>query len=140
MTTVSASTTINKPASDVYNFMIDVNNHARWNPTLKSATVTPDGPVAVGSTYNYVTEVMGKDYPSAMQVSALETNKVWATKVVSANPLETRYEFADQGGSTMMTITMELAGGYPPAAEGAIKAQMEKSLVDQCASIKKMLE
>jgi uncharacterized protein YndB with AHSA1/START domain len=136
MTTVSASTTINQPAATVFSYLVDVKNHTTWNTSLKEASVTPDGPVAVGSTYNYVTEVMGQKYPSAMQVSAYQENKVWAVKVVGPNPVETVYQFDEAGGATTLTITMELAGGYPAAAEGAIKAQMQKSLVDQGNAIK----
>jgi hypothetical protein len=79
---------------------------------------------------------MGQKYPSAMQVSAYQENKVWAVKVVGPNPVETVYQFDEAGGATTLTITMELAGGYPAAAEGAIKAQMQKSLVDQGNAIK----
>ena len=41
---------------------------------------------------------------------------------------------------TNLTISMELSGGYPAAAEGMIKNQMQKSLDEQGKRIKRMVE
>jgi hypothetical protein len=35
---------------------------------------------------------------------------------------------------------MDLTGGYPAAAEGMIKQQMQKSLDDQCKRVKQFAE
>jgi uncharacterized protein YndB with AHSA1/START domain len=142
MTVVSSSTTINAPAAKIFDFLVMPENHKKWQPTLLEVSVTPAGPIAVGSIYHYVTEVMGKKYPSQIQVSAYETNKKWAFKTTGVpNPVETVYTFEEAGSATNVTISMDVpANAYPAAAAPAIMQQMQKSLIDQCASLKKTLE
>ena len=137
MTTLSSQTTINKPASEVFAFLTDVKNHLSWQPMLKEARIEPDGAPAVGSVYHYMTEVMGQKYPSQMEITAFEQDRLWKVGTTSMpNPVYSTYQFEDQGGSTLLTISMELSGGYPAAAEAAIKQQTQKTLDDQCTAIK----
>jgi hypothetical protein len=103
--------------------------------------VTPPGPVAVGSLLHYTSEYAGKKYESAVQVSAYEPNKKWATKTTTPKPMETVYAFEPAGGGTKLTISTELVpGSYPAMAEPTIKAQWQKTLDESCARIKKMVE
>lgn len=105
------------------------------------AKLTPAGPVAVGSIYHYTTEVMGRKMETQLQVSSLEPNKKWGVKTTGVpRPVETVYAFQGSGNTTNLTISMDLGGGYPAAAEGMIKQQMLKSLSDQGARIKQMVE
>ncbi len=141
MATVSSSITINQPVEQVFTYVTDVQNHKAWQPGLLDAKVTPAGPLAVGSTYHYTTDVMGRRYESQMQISALEPNKKWSVKTVGVpRPVETVYLFEPNGNTTKLTISMELAGGYPAAAEGMVKQQMSKSLEDQGKRIKQLVE
>ncbi len=142
MATMTASATINAPASKIFDFLVNPENHKKWQPTLSEVSVTPPGPIGVGSIYHYVTMVMGNKYPSQIQVSAYEVNKKWGYKTIGVpNSTETLYTFDEAGGGTNMTITMMVPdNAYPAAAAPAIMAQMQKSLIDQCASLKKMLE
>jgi len=137
MTTVSSSITINQPVGKVFAYVVGVENHKAWQASILEARVTPDGPIGVGSTYIYVSDVMGRRMESQMQVSQFEENKRWAVKTTGMpNPVETVYLFEDAGGATNLTISMELTGGFPAAAEAAVKAQMQKSLDEQGARIK----
>jgi uncharacterized membrane protein len=55
MTIVSSSIIINQPVDKVFDYVINVENHTAWHESLLEASVTPDGPIGVGSTYHYVT-------------------------------------------------------------------------------------
>lgn len=141
MASVMSSITINQPVEKVFAYVISVENHKAWQPTIKEATVTPAGPIALGSTYHYTTEVMGRKIGSQMQVSGFEPNKTWSVKTVGVpTPVETVYAFEGVGNTSKLTISMELSGGYPKMAEGMIKQQMQKNLDDQCKMIKQMVE
>lgn len=138
---VSSSVTINQPVEKVFAYLIDVANHKAWQASILEATASPAGPVGVGTTYTYTSEVMGHRMQSAMQVSQFETNALWAVRTVNVpNSVETVYRFSDAGGATALTIEMELSGGYPAAAEAMVKAQMEKSLQEQAARIRQLVE
>jgi uncharacterized protein YndB with AHSA1/START domain len=141
MGSVSASVTINQPVDKVFAYITSVENHKTWQPGILDAKLTPSGPVSAGSIYHYTTEVMGRRYESQMQVSAFESNKKWGVKTVGVpKPVETVYLFEGQGQTTQLTISMELAGGYPAAAEGMIKLQTQKNLDEQARRIKQLME
>ena len=141
MASASSSITINQPVSKVFSYITAVENHTAWQPGILSAQLTPPGAVGVGSIYHYTTEVMGKRYETQIQVSAFEQNKKWATKTVGVpRPVETVYLFEEAANATHLTISMDLTGGYPAAAEGMVKAQMQKAFDEQALRIKNILE
>ncbi len=141
MTTVSSSTTINKPVETVFSFVTQPENTKTMTPGILEVKVTPPGAVALGSTLHYTSEYAGKKYESAVQVSAYEPNKKWATKTTGVpRPQETVYAFEPAGAGSKLTVSTELVGGYPAAAEGTIKAQWQKTLDETCARIKQLVE
>jgi hypothetical protein len=72
-----------------------------------------------------------------MQVSDFEVNKKWSVKTVGIpQPVETAYVFEGVGAATQLTISMQLAGGFPAAAEAMVKQQMQKSLDEQAMRLK----
>ncbi len=141
MASVSSSVTINQPVDKVFTYVTAVDNHKAWQSGILDAKVTPAGPLGVGSIYHYTTQVMGRKMETQLQISAYELNKKWAVKTAGVpRPVETVYLFEPAANTTKLTISMELAGGYPAAAEGMVKQQMQKSLDDQCHRIKQMTE
>ena len=141
MASVSSSVTINQPVEKVFSYVTMVENHKAWQAGIQDAKITPAGPVAVGSIYHYTTEVMGRKIETQLQVSAYEQNKKWSVKTTGVpRPVETVYLFEGTGNTTKLTISMELSGGYPAAAEGMVKQQMQKSLDEQGNRIKQMVE
>jgi uncharacterized protein YndB with AHSA1/START domain len=137
MPTVSTTITINRPVEQVFNYLIDPANHKDWNESIVEVGLTPAGSVAVGSIYVYKTSTMGMKFETHMQVSAFEQNRVWAfTTIGVPTPVTTTYQFEPAGDQTQMTITMELTGGYPAAAEPMIIQSTQTSLNQQANMIK----
>ena len=117
MTTVSTSININQPADKVFDYMTNVENHKAWQAGIVDATITPPGPVDVGSTYHYTTEVMGRRMETHLEVTAYEKNKKWSVKTTGVpQSVEMVYLFEAVENNTKLTISTELAGGYPAAA------------------------
>jgi uncharacterized protein YndB with AHSA1/START domain len=138
---VSSSTTINQPVEKVFDYVTNVANHPAWQAGIQNARISPEGPVNLGSVYTYTSEVMGRKMDTNLQVTQFEANKTWGISTTGMpNPVLTLYSFEDAGGTTKLTITMELSGGFPAAAEGMIKAQTEKSVAEQTARIKQLAE
>jgi len=54
--------------------------------------------------------------------------------------VEMVYLFEAVDNNTRLTISMELTGGYPAAAEAMVKQQTQKNFEDQCNRIKQMVE
>jgi len=132
---------INQPVEKVFNYVTAVENHKAWQAGILEATLTPPGPVAFGSIYTYTSNVMGRKFETKMMVSALEANKKWSVKTAGVpNPVETAYVFEGVGGATKLTVSMELSGGFPAAAEAMVKQQMQKSMDEQAQRMKQNLE
>jgi carbon monoxide dehydrogenase subunit G len=141
MPSVSSEVTINQPVEKVFGYIVDVNNHKAWQAGILEATISPAGPPALGSIYQYTSDVMGRKIKTAMQISAFEHNRKWAIKTSGVpTPVETVYEFEPAGAGTKLTVSMELTGGYPKVAEGMVKQQMKKSMDEQAARIKQYME
>ena len=134
MATVSSNIAINQPVDKVFAFVTAAESQKNWQAGILDAKVTPDGPVTLGSTYHYTTEVMGRRVETQLQVSTFEQSRKWGVKTIGV------YLFNGDGKSTQLTISMELNGGYPAAAEAMVKQQMQKSLDDQGHRIKQMIE
>jgi uncharacterized membrane protein len=141
MTTVSASITINQPVDKVFDYVTDVENHKAWQAGILDATVTPSDPIGVGSTYHYTTDVMGRRMETHLEVTAYEKDKLWSVKTIGVpQSVEMVYLFEAVDNNTRLTISMELTGGYPAAAEAMVKQQTQKNFEDQCNRIKQMVE
>jgi len=141
MASVSSSTTINQPVDKVFAYVTTPDNHKAWQAGILDVKLTPPGAPALGSIYHYTTEVLGRKMETQIQISALEPNRKWATKTTGVpRPVETVYLFEAAGAATKLTISMELSGGYPAAAEGMVKQQMQKALDEQGQRLKKALE
>jgi hypothetical protein len=118
-----------------------VENHKAWQSGVVDARITPPGPIGVGSTYHYTSDVMGRHIESQMQVSVFEQDKKWSIKTTGVpRPVETVYLFEPAGIATKLTVSMDLMGGYPAASEGMIKQQMQKSLDEQGKRVKGFVE
>ncbi|MCB9134447.1 MAG: SRPBCC family protein [Anaerolineales bacterium] len=141
MAAISSNTMINQPIDKVFNYVVAVENHKAWQAGIQDARLNPPGPVQVGSVYVYTSQVMGRKMETQMQVTALIPNQKWAIKTVGIpNSVETVYQFVSTGSGTQLTISMDVPpGAYPAAAEGMIKQQMQKSLVEQGAKVKQMV-
>jgi uncharacterized protein YndB with AHSA1/START domain len=141
MASASSTTLINQPVEKVFNYVVSVENHKDWQAGILAARLSPAGPPGLGSTYHYTSQVMGRNIETAMQISAFEPNKKWSVKTTGVpKPVETVYQFEAAGGATKLTISMELTGGFPAAAEAMVRQQMEKSLVEQGQRVKQLVE
>lgn len=142
MPNVSASITINQAVEKVFEYVTNVENHTAWQEGIVEATITPDGPVAVGSTYKYVSEVMGNRMESAMEVTGFEENKLWTVATTGVpTSVSTSYQFEGAGDATNLIVSMAVPdGAYPAAAEAAVMGQMKTNLEAQCQRMKAAVE
>lgn len=143
MTVVDASISVNKPVEEVFAFLSDPNNQTSLNGTLTEVVV--DGPVAVGTKFKLKGSVMGRDFETDNEITALEKNKTFAMKTFAAPPasdVTNTYTFAKEGNGTKVTLAMDsviMTGGVP-GMEDMVKNQLKSGLESTMAAIKKALE
>jgi uncharacterized membrane protein len=139
---VDRSIHINKPAADVFAFMSDFANDAKWQADLISSEKTSEGPVGVGTTGLIVQKVMGKEMKNEIEVTTYEAPKRFGAKTTSGPvDFELTATYEDMGGGTHMTMHMTgEAKGFFKVAEGMLQKEIEKTFDRDFAKLKEILE
>ena len=141
MIQVEKSVVINKPVAEVFEFVANSDNTARWQGGVEA--VIPEGPPnVVGSRYTEVRKFMGQEMKSTMEITGFEQNARWAARVIKGPvPYEVTATFEEAGAGTKMTTRVEgEPKGFFKVAEGMLKGQLEKSLEEDSMRLKGILE
>ena len=142
MISIEKEVHINKPASDVFAFMVDFANNAKWQDGIIASEKTSDGPMGVGSTATITQKFMGKDMRNESSVTAFEPGKRFAAKTTSGPvqfEIDTTFEAMGDGTHLRVKMTAEGAGFFK-VAEGLLKGELEKSFDRDFGKLKKILE
>ena len=133
---------INKPASEVFAFMVDFANNAKWQEGLISSEKSSDGPMGVGSKGKIVQKFMGKEMTNEIAVTAFEPGRRFSAKSISG-PVQFELDatFEEMGGGTHLTASMKAeVAGFFKMAEGLLKGELEKNTDRNFARLKEILE
>jgi carbon monoxide dehydrogenase subunit G len=133
---------INKPAADVFAFMSDFANDAKWQADLIRSEKTSEGPIGVGTTGLIVQKVMGKEMKNDIEVTAYDPPKLFAAKTTSG-PVQFEFTttYEEMGGGTHLSMSMKgEASGFFKVAEGMLQREVEKSFDRDFAKLKEILE
>lgn len=138
---VEKSVIINKPVEQVFAFVTDARNDAKWQGGGEGIEVT--GPSnAVGAQFTEVRKFMGRELRSTREVTAFEPNAKWAARVLKGPvPFTVTVTFEPSSAGTKMTTYVEgEPKGFFKIAEGMLKGQLEKSLEEDSKRLKGILE
>lgn len=146
MALIESSTTINKPAEAIFEYITNLENQKKMSQYITAIEVS--GPLQVGSKYKVVTNNGGHKIETMNEVVGFEQNRLFSVKTFAPPPASdmvntTRLE-AD-GTGTKVTMQMEtnlVPAGMPsmPGMEDMMKGQMVKLLQDSLAALKNSME
>jgi carbon monoxide dehydrogenase subunit G len=141
MIKVKNSITINAPIEEVFSFMNDPENSAKWQNGVDSIEYE-DQEQTVGSQFTEVRKFLGREMKTTVEVTRLEENQVWAAKAISGPiPFQVTVTFEPVGDGTKLTTSIEAEpGGFFKLAGGAVAKQLEKSMKEDSATLKTLLE
>ena len=142
MATFTVTTFINRPLQDVFDFMSNPANFAQWQSGTKSAKWASNDPVGVGSIFNSVGEMMGREMKMDLEITQWSPPTVWGIKGQSGPmKFEVISEFESKDGGTQVTQTFEgEVGGLFSIAEGLAIKQLQKQVETDGSALKKLLE
>ena len=142
MIKVEHSVTINKPAADVFAYIVDPANTVKYDDELLESKLLTPGPIAVGSVITDKRKFIGREMDSELKVTAYEPNSRFALKVTKGPvPFEITYTLSAAGGGTQLNVKAEgEPGGFFKLAGGLVAKQLQASLEKTSAQIKKNLE
>ena len=72
MKKLESTITINRKVEEVFNTVADFNSHAVWRSGLIAASLTSEGPVQTGATYQYNLKIMGKEIETSGQIEVYQ--------------------------------------------------------------------
>ena len=141
MIELEISIDVKKSPTEVFAFLSEFTNDARWQSDLVRVEKTSDGPVGVGSTGLYVAKFLGQDMKNDVVVTAFEEPRRFALKTTSGPiQFETVSILEPAGDGTRVTMTVKAEpGGFFKVAEGLLKKEAEKSLQRDSQKLKEVL-
>jgi carbon monoxide dehydrogenase subunit G len=142
MFSVDKSVHIDKPAADVFSFVSDFANDAKWQSGVVRSEQTSAGPLGKGTTGQTVQKFMGRELKNDLEVTTFEPPKRFGAKTTSGPvQFEVMCTLEEMGGGTHMTVHMEgEPGGFFKVAEGMVKNELNKTLDTDLVKLKQMLE
>lgn len=123
---------ISRPSEDVFDFLTDLDNLPRWQPTVRD--VRWDGELEEGSEFEETRELLGRRGRSRMEVTRLDAPREFSLRVVEGPvPLTVRHLLEPTEAGTRLTLQAEgEAGGLmrlaAPIAERAAARQAGQDL------------
>ena len=133
---------INRPVQEVFDYVTNPANYAKWSSGIQSAEWTSDGPPGVGSTVKGVAKFLGRKIEFVTEITGWDPPNLWSVKSVGGPlPLESTSKFEAQGDGTLVTETSQIEiGGFFNLAEGLVGKQFEKQKESDSSALKLLLE
>ena len=142
MSTFTATTFINRPPQEVFDFMSNPANAAQWQSGTESAEWSSEGPVGVGSIYHSVGRMMGRELVIDAEITQWDPPNLWGVKG-STGPL--KYDVKNQleskdGGTLLIQDFQGEVGGFFKLAEGLAIKRLQKQVESDGNTLKMLLE
>lgn len=133
---------INRPVQEVFDFVTNPANSAKWQSGTESVEWTSDGPRGVGSTAKVVAKLLGRKIELVVETTIWDPSNQSGLKSIGGPiPFESTSKFAAQGDGTLLTETGQAEiGGLFKLAEGLVGKQLEQQGEANRAALKLLLE
>jgi len=138
----TASVFINRPPQEVFDFITDPANTAKYQSSTESAEWVTEGPPGVGSIFKTKVKFLGRMIEANVQVIGWDPARMYAAKTISGPiPFESTTRLEPQGEGTLVTDTIQAElGGFFKLAEGMVGKQLEKTVETDHSALKLILE
>ncbi len=142
MIKVEHSIVIDRPVSEVFAFVTDPANNAKWQEGLVESRMVSSTAMGVGAHVTDIRKFLGRDMESKLEVTVFEPNKRFVQKVVSGPiPFEIIQTFDPSvNGPKLTVLTQGEPGGFFKLAAGMVQKQLESQLQGDVERLKKVLE
>jgi carbon monoxide dehydrogenase subunit G len=133
---------VNRPQQEVFDFMSDPANDAKWQSGNQGTELISDGPIGVGTKKRSSGRFLGRKIDTQLVFTAWDPPDRYAIKAVSGPiPLESTVEFetTEDGTRVAMHGSAE-AGGFFKLAEGMVGRQFLKQMNSDFEALKQLLE
>jgi carbon monoxide dehydrogenase subunit G len=139
---VEETTTIKRPAEQVFAFVADPWNEPRWAPAVAETRQVSPGPVQVGTTFEETVRFLGRRFEIAFEVTEYEPNRRMAVRMTSGPSRTTGVRVVEPvADGTRLTIQAEGRSGlFFGLAEPFVGWSIQRLLRKALANVKQALE
>jgi carbon monoxide dehydrogenase subunit G len=142
MINLDLGTLIDKPVKDVFAFVTNPNNMAKWNSAVVSMQQITPGAVGVGTKFKNVGEMLGRRIEGEMQVVAFEPDSKYGFQM-NAGPMQVNVVLTFKTVGTGTKINLNAQGnpaGVFKLAEGVMQGRVKSMMEENLARLKAVLE
>jgi hypothetical protein len=143
MESISTSTVIERPSSEVFDFVTEFPNDPKWQRGKESCVWTSEGGLRVGATYEQRARFMGRDIVQNFTVLELDPGRrVLYESRDGSFPLTVRRTVEDLGeGRSRFTEAVEgEASGFFKIASSLLQPLVKRSIAKDFRVLKALLE
>jgi uncharacterized protein YndB with AHSA1/START domain len=139
---MEGSITINRPVEEVFAYVTDIANFAKWNEQAGQSEQTSAGPVGVGTTYRGSYEFMGRAMEWTSEVVEYEVNQKAVQKIDMGPAMMTMSWLVEpvEAGTKFTIISEGEMGGLAKLAGPLMERTMKKQMEGNLAKLKSVLE
>lgn len=129
---------VNRPVTEVFAFLSDLENIPKWNYYVLEVRKTSNGPIKIGTTYHQVRKTDQQD----LRIITLEQNHTVAIKTLpqSSPSLEMRFNLYDEGSTTRIRDQWKLETGQPALLERLAAGKVKSAVAENLSKLKQLLE
>jgi Polyketide cyclase / dehydrase and lipid transport len=133
--------TIDRPVEEVFAFLTDAANHARWDASSLAMEPQEPGPWRAGLTFREVRRIGPRPVEVRSIIAELEPNRRLELRSLSGPPFQGHWRFAPSGSGTRLTWAGELRLAGPLRFFAPLIARsFGKSADANFARLKRILE
>ena len=140
MITVEHTVEIERPITEVFEYLTDVGRLPEWQTSVSEVHV--DGPLEQGARFREVREFMGRRATSTLEVTAFEPPSRFALRVVEG-PIayEIDHRLEDAGERTRVTFAGRGdTGRVPRLMRGMVERAVERQMRNDADALRGVLE
>lgn len=133
---------INRYPQEVFAFVTDLNNYAKWQGGKETFQWITEEPHGVGSRYTVQRALLGRQIEGEIEIAGWEEPNQYTIRI-SSGPLTTVYtrEFRDQGKGTLLTQVGQLEiSGIFRVMEGLLGRYTERVFTSAYSDLKLIME
>ncbi len=139
---VDTTIIIERPATEVFDFIADMSNNPEWQRGQQSCVWTTEPPIRVGSTYDQVAKFLGREIRSSFEVVEYEPDLIRITSTAGTMPIDVTRTVAPEGSDRCSVSAV--VRGEPPAAMRllgpVLGSLVRRSVAGDYRRLKKLLE
>jgi uncharacterized protein YndB with AHSA1/START domain len=130
--------------AEVFQYMQDLEREHEWQPNLRQASQEPDGVPGVGTTRNYVSEFLGKQFRNTYIYTVYEPNQRVVYESTSESDTQATSEIlwkAVEGGTQVtLRVAAETSGLLRFVPRSLVTSVGKRELGESLTRLKGLLE